>query len=763
MKISIIMASYNYEDYIKEAIESVLIQTYQDWELIIVDDGSSDNSRQVIQSYCNQDARIRLCTHVGNQNKGLAATIQLGISKANAEYLAFLESDDRWLENCLTQRAELLRQDPKLSFLFNEIEPFGDSESVKEILKYQKERHTILAEWTWPTSVVLPFFLMNIVPTFSCVTIKKSVLNTCNFNTPIAPWLDWWLYFQLALTNDFYFLDTVLTQWRRHPRSYIAQSRTKTSLQEKRFFKALLSLLKQSDASTFKKVMASLLTNRRAEKFFRGLFRKMIRSQFGSDRKSSQGSIMTSKWQFLGLPLLKIRDSTDCIRVFVFGIRFFKYRTPLQNLVLNFKNANRLNCLAFDEAIAQEAQRFSIPPSLPALSETKDNQILFLASEFYESGGHSKCVLNLVKLLQGNYNSHVFLTRLHNTQQKAPILLEHLKPWASVEGANLGFFDVQKQIQSAFERIVQVAPKVVFVFAHMDDVFSTLLLALIKEHTPIKIIYFNHGSHFPALGFAFADLVLEGMPTTHYVTKHFRGIDKCHVVGLPDQAKEEIVYISDEEKASLRQSLGLAPHHRLLMSAGASYKFFDGETSPYFKMLNEMLSQDEHSHWVIFSEFNKAEHAIIKQHVDAKNRNRLKIRPFTPAYRAYFQACDVYVDSFPVSGALMQVELMGLKVPTVVKINRDNALWSFHEYFDPSYPYLCETVDEMKVGILELLYHPEKRQVAMEQNFQHYLSHYEAEAVRQKYKALIDGSNRLSDFYDTLDESLIYQFKDLQV
>jgi len=468
---------------------------------------------------------------------------------------------------------------------------------------------------------------------------------------------------------------------------------------------------------------------------------------------------MKTQWKLFGIPLLRIQDSFDCIRVFVLGIRLFKYRTPLQNFVRNFKKANRLNCLAFDEAIAQEAKKFDALPTSP---ETKGDSILFLASEFYESGGHSKCVLNLAKLLQKDYNSHVFLTRLHNTEQKAPVLLQQLQQWASVEGANSGCPDYHKQIKTAFEHIVQVAPKVVFVFAHMDDVFSTLLLALIKQHTSIKIIYFNHGSHFPALGFAFADLVLEGMPTTHYVTKHFRGIDKCHVVGLPDQAKEDIVYISAEEKASLRERLGLEPHHVLLMSAGTGYKFFEGETSPYFAMLNEILSQDEHSHWVIFSEFNPTEHAIIKQHVDAKNRNRLKIRPFTPQYRAYFQACDVYVDSFPVSGALMQVKLMGLKVPTVVKINRGNALTSFHEYFDASFPYLCENVDAMKAGILELLYHPEKRHNAVEQNFQHYLSHYEAEAVRQKYKALIDGSDRLSDFYDKLDESLTYQFVGLQ-
>jgi hypothetical protein len=468
---------------------------------------------------------------------------------------------------------------------------------------------------------------------------------------------------------------------------------------------------------------------------------------------------MSYALRFCGITIFHIQATSAVTRVFLFGLRLFKYRIPLQRLFVDFHKANQMNCLGFDAQIAQEAFKIK---GLQTLETIKAKEVLFLATEFYSAGGHSKCVLNLIEAIHPSYPCHLLLTRLQNSVRSAPDLMQALEQYATIDGLTVeGGLDEQT-IKQAFEKISALAPKVVFVFSHMDDVCATVLLALIKRYTPIKIIYFNHGSHYPALGFAFADLVLEGMPTTHYVTKHFRGIDKCHVVGLPDQAKEDIVYISDEEKASLRERLELEPHHPLLMSAGASYKFFEGETSPYFAMLNEILSQDEHIHWVIFSEFNKAEHALIQQHVDAKNRNRLKIRPFTSEYRAYFQACDVYVDSFPVSGALMQVELMGLKVPTVVKINRDNALTSFHEYFEASYPYLCENVDAMKAGILDLLYHPEKRHAAVEQNFQHYLKHYEAEAVRQKYKALIDGSNRLSDFYDTLDESLTYQFKDLK-
>jgi len=72
-KFSIIMASYNYAGYISQGIESVINQTYQNFELIIVDDGSVDNSVEIIKSYCEKDNRIKLYCH--NKNRGLSKQI----------------------------------------------------------------------------------------------------------------------------------------------------------------------------------------------------------------------------------------------------------------------------------------------------------------------------------------------------------------------------------------------------------------------------------------------------------------------------------------------------------------------------------------------------------------------------------------------------------------------------------------------------------------------------------------------------------------
>ena len=81
MTISIITTSYNYSKYIRDTIESVLNQTYTDFEYIIFDDGSTDNSLEIIESYAKKDNRIKLYTHPNNENRGLIATNIAAIQK----------------------------------------------------------------------------------------------------------------------------------------------------------------------------------------------------------------------------------------------------------------------------------------------------------------------------------------------------------------------------------------------------------------------------------------------------------------------------------------------------------------------------------------------------------------------------------------------------------------------------------------------------------------------------------------------------------
>lgn len=128
MKISIVTASYNYENYIKETIKSVLNQTYQDWELIIIDDCSSDNSVNVIKSF--QDDRIKL--FVNKQNLGLAKTLKLGIEKATGDWIVFLESDDLITSDYLAKKVQIIQKHKNINLIFNDCEFFGDTDRVND-------------------------------------------------------------------------------------------------------------------------------------------------------------------------------------------------------------------------------------------------------------------------------------------------------------------------------------------------------------------------------------------------------------------------------------------------------------------------------------------------------------------------------------------------------------------------------------------------------------------------------------------------------
>jgi glycosyltransferase involved in cell wall biosynthesis len=117
--VTIIIIFLNAAEFLREAIESVLAQTYEHWELLLVDDGSSDGSSEIARGFASQDPlRIRYLEHDGHQNLGMSATRNLGIRKAKGEYIAFLDSDDYWLPNRLETHVGVLDAFPQVGMLY---------------------------------------------------------------------------------------------------------------------------------------------------------------------------------------------------------------------------------------------------------------------------------------------------------------------------------------------------------------------------------------------------------------------------------------------------------------------------------------------------------------------------------------------------------------------------------------------------------------------------------------------------------------------
>lgn len=122
--VSIIMPSWNTANYIMESIDSVINQTYKNWELIIVDDASTDNTIQLLQGLT--DPRIKVL--VNDKNQGAAISRNRALGEANGQWIAFLDSDDLWLPNKLKKQLEFMESN---NYVFS----YHDYEKIDEASK----------------------------------------------------------------------------------------------------------------------------------------------------------------------------------------------------------------------------------------------------------------------------------------------------------------------------------------------------------------------------------------------------------------------------------------------------------------------------------------------------------------------------------------------------------------------------------------------------------------------------------------------------
>lgn len=114
--VSIVMPTHNRATYIGGAIESILAQTYKDWELVIVDDGSTDGTQSIVEPYIARDTRIKCVRQ--EQNKGIAFSRNNGVARSRGRYIAMLDSDDLWASpDKLATQVAALDADPRIGII----------------------------------------------------------------------------------------------------------------------------------------------------------------------------------------------------------------------------------------------------------------------------------------------------------------------------------------------------------------------------------------------------------------------------------------------------------------------------------------------------------------------------------------------------------------------------------------------------------------------------------------------------------------------
>ena len=140
IKVSVVTCFLNEEKFLEEAILSVISQTYSNWELILVDDGSSDGSAEICQEYIKSyPGKIFYYDHPSHANRGLSASRNTGIIKARGEWIALLDADDVWYENKLANQVSIVESNPEVSMLceasnyWNSWKDSSDSDAIVQV------------------------------------------------------------------------------------------------------------------------------------------------------------------------------------------------------------------------------------------------------------------------------------------------------------------------------------------------------------------------------------------------------------------------------------------------------------------------------------------------------------------------------------------------------------------------------------------------------------------------------------------------------
>ncbi|WP_020482957.1 glycosyltransferase family 2 protein [Methylomonas sp. MK1] len=210
--ISIIIPVYNSEKYLEEALQSALSQTYNNIEIIAVNDGSTDSSQDILKKYADS---IKI---LSQPNLGASAARNLGVSVSSGDILAFLDSDDIWDKNKLERQLEVLENHPEAIGLYSDVR-YIDAQG--NLIKATDAYRT-----GWCSGNILePLLFGKGVFGFSpslVIIRRKNFELAGGFPEDVRQYEDYGLWLKLSLQGPFLYLIDTLSSYRRHPASLTA-------------------------------------------------------------------------------------------------------------------------------------------------------------------------------------------------------------------------------------------------------------------------------------------------------------------------------------------------------------------------------------------------------------------------------------------------------------------------------------------------------------------------------------------------------------
>ncbi len=218
-KVSVIIPTYNRARYLAEAVESVLAQTFRDFEVVIVDDGSTDNTRDIAAKF---PAAVR---YYHQENEGASSARNAGIERAGGEYLVFLDSDDALLEDALEAGVAFLDRHPGVGFCYGQLYSMDEDGRLLMTRRLRGAKRSCVR--TGKEQVERILFRGDITP--AAALVRRSCLEEVGgFDTAIPTGQDIDMWLRLSRRFDVGYLARPLAKYRVHDNSITGQKTFRT-------------------------------------------------------------------------------------------------------------------------------------------------------------------------------------------------------------------------------------------------------------------------------------------------------------------------------------------------------------------------------------------------------------------------------------------------------------------------------------------------------------------------------------------------------
>ena len=267
--LSIIMPCYNQAQYIDEAIQSVIRQTYKDWELIIVDDGSTDDSFSIAKRYAQSDSRIKAFSQ---DNGGPSKARNNGVKRSSGKYIMFFDSDDRLAPQYLDIGVQYMTSHPECTVFYSRLKRFGkmNDEVGIHFISYEQEL------------CVSSLFL-------TCIIKRSDFVRIGGFDEQMKGYEDWEMFIRLLYHNDnVYQYPEIMFFYRWN------MDEGSVNLQAIRRSKEIMEYIYDKNRAIYDEYFGSPIHSIRQANYLQQEMDKLLAS-----RKYRIGSLMANPWRMI--------------------------------------------------------------------------------------------------------------------------------------------------------------------------------------------------------------------------------------------------------------------------------------------------------------------------------------------------------------------------------------------------------------------------------------------------------------------------------